>query len=144
MLKLGIPFFTVVAVCLLSGLLLVQAQDDTAPNWCYEGGPWGDGRCNSQPTAQDNDNFWECGYWNAKVDAGELTLAQLEATNAQCFDGYVAVRYPEWITDSDNPVSDAAVVNTPDGYITEYAFRSLKDDEDEDEDGSVMEYGIVE
>lgn len=105
--------------CLVFGLLTVIGQEDTAPNWCYEGEPWGDGRCNTQPTDADNQNYWVCGYWNAKVDNADITLTELETIAPQCTSGYFTVRFPQTVSTSDSSDSNEPSISADDTPITE-------------------------
>ncbi|MEL6309811.1 MAG: hypothetical protein AAFV98_21990 [Chloroflexota bacterium] len=118
--------FSLLIGFLLWGVLASIAQDDIAPNWCYEGQPWGDGRCNNQPTNADNQHYWECGYWNAKVDTGDITLVALETIDSQCAVGYVAVRWSQ-----DAPL------------VTETAFSTSEIDDTESTSDDVS-FGIAE
>lgn len=62
----------IVVALALTTLLPVLAQDDvdggTDGNWCFEGEPWGDGRCNS-----DDDDFqnymWLAGWCAYALEA---------------------------------------------------------------------------
>jgi putative hemolysin len=40
--------------------------EDPNQNWCYAGGPWGDGRCNAVDPDLNN-WYWTCGYYRAAV-----------------------------------------------------------------------------
>jgi len=56
---------------------MVVAQDDPTTNlddnWCFEGGPWGDGRCNpSDPYIQGY--YWLSGWCHAQDENGNLTV----------------------------------------------------------------------
>jgi LysM repeat protein len=41
------------------------AAGDPVGNWCYPGGPWGDGRCDD-PDPDVSQHLWECGYYFAQ------------------------------------------------------------------------------
>lgn len=96
-------YFILGLLVLLMVAGVVHAQVD-ADNWCYDGEPWGDGRCNSQPTQADNDNYWECGFWAAKFDAGEIDIFEIKEIDESCFGNIVTVRFPSWLDTSIDPV----------------------------------------
>lgn len=52
------------------------AQEGTTDNWCYPGGPWADGRCQT-------DWHWNCGWYMAHYESGDLSRAQVEKTDCR-------------------------------------------------------------
>lgn len=45
-------------------------------NWCFPGGPWGDGRCNVGDEALQN-YMWRLGWLNARIERGEINTTSL-------------------------------------------------------------------
>lgn len=65
---------TLVLLALISGLALAQdndPDDSTDDNWCYEGNPWGDGRCND-PDPNINEYNWRAGWCHAQSENGNF------------------------------------------------------------------------
>lgn len=70
---------SVVLISLILGLLAIAltgslAQETTDANWCFEGGPWGDGRCNNDDPFLNNYN-WVAGWCKAQIESGNLDMS---------------------------------------------------------------------
>lgn len=46
-------------------------------NWCFSEGPWSDGRCGDNMTAESQ-HYWKCGWLLARYERGEILQAELE------------------------------------------------------------------
>lgn len=55
-----------------SSLALADTVEDPDENWCYAGGPWGNGRCSASSDPAVNEWYWTCGYWRAAVFANRV------------------------------------------------------------------------
>ncbi len=53
---------------------------NTSPsdNWCFPGGPWGDGRCDVGDEGQRN-YMWRLGWLNAHIERGEIATTSVPA-----------------------------------------------------------------
>lgn len=68
------------ALLICTALLLVLVlsagmgvAQDLSDNWCFEGQPWGDGRCND-PDPFVTDYMWLAGWCHAQVENGNLDM----------------------------------------------------------------------
>jgi hypothetical protein len=65
----------VVGFLVVLGVISVIAQDmiprDAEPNWCFEGQPWGDGRCQHEDPAIQA-YFWQAGWCMAQRENGVI------------------------------------------------------------------------
>lgn len=115
--------FTVVILALLLGFS-VSAQNnayDPAPNtpddnWCFEGGPWGDGRCN------DSDPFitlfnWSIGWYMPRCEAHIFPEDNLPPP---CI-------IPEIESESDNSASPITVISGGGGVSSDSDGDGLPD-----------------
>jgi hypothetical protein len=59
----------VILLLALAGVALADGVEDPTDNWCYECGPWGDGRC-SDANPDIANWYWTCGWWRAQVIKG--------------------------------------------------------------------------
>jgi hypothetical protein len=69
-----------IAVLLLTVAAVAQAQDsifDPDYNWCFEGEPWGDGRCNNFEDETMIYCHWQMGWYLPRVQAGEYRLEDI-------------------------------------------------------------------
>lgn len=52
------------------------ATPSPTDNWCFPGGPWGDGRCNVGDEGQQA-YMWRLGWLNARIQSGEIAPSSL-------------------------------------------------------------------
>jgi hypothetical protein len=70
--KLLLALLIIPAIFLLALASVALADDliteeDPTENWCYKGGPWGDGRCSASTNPDVREWYWTCGWWRAQV-----------------------------------------------------------------------------
>lgn len=69
----------VIFLLVLAGGVLADGVEDPTDNWCYAGGPWGDGRC-SDSNPDIANWYWTCGYYRAQVVKGTMGDTQIPET----------------------------------------------------------------
>ena len=68
-----------IIILVLASFALVGAVEDPTENWCYAGGPWGDGRCsNSDPALAEW--YWTCGWYRAQIVKGTFGITDVPET----------------------------------------------------------------
>jgi hypothetical protein len=75
-------FVLLVALAALAfaSIALADQVEDPMENWCYEGGPWGDGRCTVPGNGALTEWYWTCGYYRAQVVKGTFSASQIPQT----------------------------------------------------------------
>jgi Ca2+-binding RTX toxin-like protein len=71
------PGLITIVVLLLAMAAVAQAQDsafDPDYNWCFDGEPWGDGRCNNHADETMIYCHWQMGWYLPRLQAGEYRL----------------------------------------------------------------------
>lgn len=69
--KKTILLVTILALIIGGAALAQDPNDSTDDNWCFEGEPWGDGRCND-PDPYINNYNWIAGWCHAQIENGNI------------------------------------------------------------------------
>jgi len=75
--RTGLAGVITIMVLLMAVAAVAHAQDsafDPDYNWCFEGEPWGDGRCNNHQDETIIYCHWQMGWYLPRVQAGEYRL----------------------------------------------------------------------
>lgn len=115
--KSCILFVLLVALAALAfaSIALADQVEDPKENWCYEGGPWGDGRCTVPGDGALTEWYWTCGYYRAQVIKGTFSVSQIPQT---CQAPIIEIRNVANSVTTTPTVTTTPVTTTPPPTVT--------------------------